>query len=445
MARRLQVGAHVPEERPIAILMGPFAEFVAARASGGIVLLVAALVALVWANSPWWPLYQRLQDFHIEIGWSDHAVSHSLHYWINDGLMTIFFLLVGLEIKRELLVGELSAPRKAALPIAAALGGVIFPALIYAALNFGGAGQRGWGIPMATDIAFAVGAIALLGSRVPGPLGVFLTALAIVDDLVAVVVIAVFYTDEIHFIPFALAGFVFAFLILLNRLGVAQPIAYAIPGVLLWAAVLQSGVHATISGVLLAITIPSRRFFNPKEFLDRSRKLLGEFEQTIQEGEEREEAIEALESASQHVEPPLHRIERALAPWVSLGIMPLFAFVNAGVRIVNHPWTAYVNPVTAGVLLGLLFGKPAGIILFSWITSRLGLSALPDQVRWKHIHGASWLAGIGFTMSLFVGGLAFGQTELLDLAKVGILAGSTVAGITGSFLLLRATRNNQDA
>ncbi len=433
---------NLPERRPVAILTRPLSLFASARASSGIVLLAAALAALIWANSPWWQSYDHLWEFRIGLGYQGLEVFRPLLFWINDGLMTIFFLLVGLEIKREVSSGELASFRRAAFPIAAALGGVLAPALIYAGFNAGRAGSAGWGIPMATDIAFVSGVMAILGRRIPTGLAVFLTALAIVDDIFAVMVIAVFYTSAIHWIALAAAGALMLVLLLMNRLGVAEPLAYALPGALLWMAVLRSGVHATIAGVLLAMVIPGTRFLDPVEFLKRGTRLMNEFATALEEGDQREEIVEQIESACRHVEPPLHRMEQALRPWVAMVIMPLFAFANAGVRIVGGQPHGFSNAVTVGVLLGLFLGKPAGIMLFSFASTRLRVAERPLNVTWPHIHGAAWLAGIGFTMSLFVGGLAFRSLSaenlaLLSDAKVGIFSASLLAGVTGSAMLLR--------
>ena len=421
-----------PERRPVAILIRPLALFASAQASSGIVLLTAAVAAILWANSPWWNSYVHLWEFRIGFGYQQQEIFRPLHFWINEGLMTLFFLFAGLEIKRELLTGELASVRRAAMPIAAALGGVLCPALIFTALNHGTPGQDGWGVPMATDIAFVAGVLALLGKRIPAGLAVFLTALAIVDDLFAVLVIAVFYTNSVHWVSLGAGMLLLVVLFVMNRLGVAEPAAYAIPGVLLWLAVLQSGVHATIAGVLLAAMIPGRRFLDPQEFLNRSRAVLSQFELEEDSSERREELVECLETSCQHVEPPLHRTEKALQHWVNLLIMPLFAFANAGVRFVDVNTQEFLTPVTFGVLFGLLLGKPIGILLFSFLSARLRLAERPAGVSWAHIHGAGWLGGIGFTMSLFIGGLAFTHSALLDHAKVGIFSSSILAGMLGS-------------
>jgi NhaA family Na+:H+ antiporter len=422
----------------------PFQEFAGREASGGILLLACTLVALVWANSPWAHLYTALWHTPFTVGLGSFNLSNELHFWVNDALMAVFFFVVGLEIKRELLAGELASPRQAALPILAALGGVVVPALLYSFLNSNGPGARGWGIPMATDIAFAIGVMALLGDRVPLGLKVFLTALAIVDDIAAVLVIAVFYTAHLVWGALGIAAFCLLLALAANRLGVRHPLPYALIGVVLWMSVLQSGIHATIAGVLLAFTIPSRTVINQREFLDYGRAVLNHFESAsatepfdILSDIEQQTAIEALEDACEKVKPPLHRLESALHPWVTFLIMPLFALANAGVSLSGDLGQIMIQPITLGVALGLMLGKPIGVTLTSWLGVRIGLASLPEKVSWKHIHGAGWLAGIGFTMSLFMTGLAFTDDVRLTAAKLGILVASLCAGIVGSVILVR--------
>jgi NhaA family Na+:H+ antiporter len=370
-------------------------------------------------------------------------ISLTLHDWINDGLMAVFFLLVGLEIKRELLIGELSSPRQAALPLAAAVGGMLLPAALYAVMNLGGAGARGWGIPMATDIAFALGVLTLLGPRVPTGLKVFLTALAIVDDMGAVVVIALFYTSTIAWGAILMAALAMMSLLALNRLGVRHLVPYLVAGLALWGALLSSGIHATIAGVLLALAIPSRTRINALEFSTQARMLLDEFDRSetgdllVLTSKGQQEALYGLDVASSRVQAPLLRLEQVLHGPVSLFIMPLFALANAGVAFEGLGGVV-TDRVTLGVVLGLLVGKPAGVMLFSWLVVRLRVAQLPAGVSWRSLHGSAWLAGIGFTMSLFVGGLAFGEGPLLNAAKVGILAGSVIAGSIGWFLTRRS-------
>ena len=433
-----------PEKTPIVTLARPFQEFAGRETSGGILLLACTLIALVWANSPWAQSYTALWHTRFAISLASFNLSKDLHFWVNDALMAVFFFVVGLEIKRELRAGELASPRQAALPILAALGGVVVPALFYTAFNATGPGARGWGIPMATDIAFAIGAMALLGDRVPLGLKVFLTALAIVDDIAAVLVIAVFYTADLAWGALGVAAFCLLMALTANRLGVRHPLPYALIGVVLWMTVLQSGIHATIAGVLLAFMIPSRTAVNQRDFLQHGRAVLDHFERAAQTEPfnilsdiEQQIAVDALEDACEKVQPPLHRLEHALHPWVTFLIMPLFALANAGVSFSGDLGTIVAQPITLGVVLGLLLGKPIGVALAAWLAVRLGMASLPENVSWRHIHGAGWLAGIGFTMSLFMTDLAFTDDAHLTAAKLGILIASLCAGIVGSVILVR--------
>jgi NhaA family Na+:H+ antiporter len=440
-----------PTAAPILRLARPFQEFAARETSGGALLLICTGAALLWANSPWANSYTALWHAPFTVGFESVHLSRELHFWVNEALMAVFFFVVGLEIKRELLAGELASPRQAALPILAAVGGVLVPALLYTALNAGGPGARGWGIPMATDIAFAIGAMALLGNRVPLGLKVFLTALAIVDDIAAVLVIAVFHTHELAWGAVALAVVCLLAALAANRLGVRHPLPYALIGAVLWMTVLQSGVHATIAGLLLAFMIPSRTAIHQRAFLQHGRALLDYFEKAaetepfdILSDAEQQTAIEALEDACEKVQPPLHRLERGLHPWVTFLIMPLFALANAGVPLSGEPGKIAVQPVTLGVMIGLVLGKPIGVTLAAWLAVRLGAAKLPDRVSWRHIHGAGWLAGIGFTMSLFMADLAFAGDARLVSAKLGILMASLCAGIIGSAILMRKPRVRAD-
>jgi Na+:H+ antiporter, NhaA family len=426
-------------------------EFIHDEAFGGILLLVCAFTALIWANSPWGATYDALWATELTLGTVHFHLTESLHHWVNDGLMAIFFFVVGLEIKRELLVGELASPRRAALPAIAALGGVLVPAVIYSLLNRGTTGGDGWGIPMATDIAFALGLLALLGDRIPLGLKVFLTALAIVDDIVAVMVIAVFYTAQVHWQALGLAVLILAALIGANRLGLRRPEVYAVLGLALWAAVIESGVHATVAGILLAFTIPASTRINPSAFLARSRAILQDFERagrgndsgvSILTNGARQEALAELEDAVEGAGAPLQRMEHVLHPWVAFAIVPLFALANAGVRIEGDLGAVLGNRLTLGVVLGLVLGKQIGVTLGAWLAVRSGLTELPEGVRWRQIYGAGWLAGIGFTMSLFVADLAFAdaaEAPLLTSAKLGILGASLLAGLGGWVVLNRSS------
>jgi NhaA family Na+:H+ antiporter len=377
----------------------------------------------------------------VTIGPAGAALTLSVHAWVNDALMSIFFFLVGLEIKREFLVGELASRRTATLPIAAALGGMVVPAILYASVNAGGPSGSGWGIPMATDIAFALGILALLGGRVPIGLKVFLAALAIVDDLGAVLVIALFYTPHFAWTPLAWAGGILAVLVVLNRMGARRTTTYAVLGILLWLAVLASGVHATVAGVLLALAVPARTRIDEDEFMRRAAASLDDFRAASTEDTSlltnrgQQEAVHALVSAVDEAQAPLQRMEHALQGVVAFIILPLFALANAGVPLAGSG--ALRNSIALGIVLGLVVGKPLGITLASWLAVRSGLADLPAGVGWRALHGAAWLGGIGFTMSLFIAGLAFADAAHLDTAKLGILAASLVAGSIG-WLLLRA-------
>ncbi|HUH11615.1 MAG TPA: Na+/H+ antiporter NhaA [Longimicrobiales bacterium] len=428
-----------------AILLRPFQRFFGLEAASGILLLLAAVVALVWANSPWSASYFHLWETHLVVGLGDFVLDKSLHHWINDGLMAVFFFVVGLEIKREVLVGELASPKAAALTVAAAVGGMAAPAAIYAVVNAGGPGSAGWGIPMATDIAFALGVLALLGSRVPLALKVFVTAIAIVDDLGAVVVIALFYTAEIWWAALGIGLVVLVLLMAVNRMGIRAPTPYVLLGIVLWVALLQSGIHATIAGVLLALTIPARRLINAPEFLRQAELYVAEFAEDAQPGRteptpDQRDAIHSLELAAEHVETPLTRLEHALHPWVAFFVMPVFALANAGVSLGGDVGAVMGSPVTLGVILGLFVGKQVGILAFAWAAVRTGLATLPGSVGWRQVWGVSLLCGIGFTMSLFIASLAFADPTRLDAAKIGILAASLVSGVGGAVVLLRAGR-----
>jgi len=424
-------------------LFTAFQRFARAEAFSGVLLLLCAVAGLAWANSPWQITYEELwHGTTLGFAMGDVRLELDLLHWVNDGLMAVFFLLVGLEIKRELLLGELARPRLAALPIAAALGGMLAPAGIYLTLNAGGAGARGWGVPVATDIAFALGVMAILGRRVPTALKVFITALAIVDDMGAVVVIAVFYTSGVALGALAAAG---AFLVALmgaNRAGVRSIWVYAVLGLGLWLAILQSGVHASIAGVALAMTVPARvpakRGWSPWWV----RRVVWEFKSLGLGWARAAEAVRAPRTSAAEDPPsgavaaPMERMEHALEPWVAYGIMPVFALANAGVALGTAGGVDIFDPVTLGVILGLMVGKPVGITLAAWAAVRAGLAHLPRGVDGRQILGAGMVGGIGFTMSLFIAALAFGQTAMLADAKLGVLGGSLVSGALG-YLVLR--------
>ena len=436
------------KKETVEILLKPINDFLHQEASGGIILIIFTVLALAWANSPWFESYHHLWHTHLAVALGNLLTfDYSIHHWINDGLMVIFFFTVGLEIKRELLVGELSSRQKASLPIAAALGGMIVPAALYAVFNAGGEGAGGWGIPMATDIAFVVGIMALLGPRVPLTLKVFVLALAIADDIGAVLVIAIFYTSEISIAALIVAVVVLLILALLNKLGTKSLIPYTILGIILWVAFLKSGVHATIAGVLLAFTIPASARYNTKRFSDKTRYLLDRFDATGEHGknvlsnEGRQTDVMAIEENCKKILTPLQRFEHGLHPWVSFFIIPLFALANAGVTFAAMDVIgAITSPVSVGIIVGLFIGKQVGIFGFSWLALKLKWGSLPEGVNWKKLYAAGILAGIGFTMSLFIAGLAFTGESLIELSKIGVLSGSLISGITG-YVLLKSALN----
>jgi NhaA family Na+:H+ antiporter len=370
----------------------PFKDFFRSEQIGGVILIVCVIVSLIIANSNLGAAFENLLTTKIGFSSSAIVLEYSVSLWINDGLMAIFFLLVGLEIKREIIEGELSSPQKAAMPIFAALGGMIVPAIIYALMNSGTPTIHGWGIPMATDIAFALGVISLLGKRVPSSLKIFLAALAIADDLGAILVIAIFYTNELHWMQLLYSTGILIVLIALNRFGVKKLIYYIIPGIFLWYFVHHSGIHATIAGVLLALTIPTN---------------------TVKD------------------ESPLEKLEHLLVRPVNFLIMPIFALANTNIRFENKMIDGLSSPLGLGIICGLALGKPIGVSLFSWLSVKLGIAKLPNKVNWKHIFGLGLLAGIGFTMSVFIALLSFNSIEYQIQAKFAIIVSSVLAGISG--------------
>jgi Na+:H+ antiporter, NhaA family len=439
-----------PTARPVLAvrLSQPFRQFAEWQASGGVVLLLAAAIAMAIANSNWHHGVETFWETSLSLGFGDARFSLTLREWISDGLMAIFFLLVGLEIKSELLVGELSSLRSASLPLAAALGGMLVPALIYLAFNHGAPGAPGWGIPTATDIAFALGVLALLGPRVPPALTIFLAALAIADDLGAVLVISLFYghAPDAGWL-LACAG-VLGALIAANAAGVAWKSVYALLGLILWYCVLRSGVHSTVAGVLLALTIPARSRIEPAAFEEEARQRIDEF--AVASGEDdrpvlsnggQQRALAALEGAVEDAQPPLAQMRHVLHAPVNFWIMPLFALANAGVQLSpGASGDPLVGPVSIGVALGLIVGKPIGILLATFIATRLG-AQLPTGASWPTIAGVACLAGIGFTMSLFVAGLAFPGSALVAQAKLGIVSASLIAGVIGAAVVWWTTRS----
>ena len=416
--------------------------FLQQESTGGFLLFGAAVAAMIIANSPLADGYFDFLHTHAGISVGNFHLDMSLAHWINDGLMAIFFLLVGLEIKRELMVGELSSPAKAAFPAIGALGGMLVPAGIYLAINMADGGKaHGFGIPMATDIAFALGFLMLLGKRVPLALKVFLVSLAVIDDLGAILIIAVAYSSNLDWGSLGIAGLTVAGLIMLNAGGVKKLTPYLLLGVILWYFVFQSGIHATIAGVLLALTIPVRQKISPEEFVDTCKLELDTFggaeskrKNTLLTSEQ-QEAVEKIGAAYEHVQNPLLRLEHSLHPISAFFIMPVFALANAGVAMGGD--IEMVQPITLGIIAGLLIGKPLGVIGLTWLASKIGLVAKPASCQWNHIIGAGLLAGVGFTMSIFITGLAFTDAGSIDSAKLAIVGTSLLAGIVGVLFLLK--------
>ena len=419
-----------------------FQQFLHLEVSGSLVLLAATIAALVVANSPLSDGFSEFWEIELSIEVGSFHIAETLLYWINDALMALFFFVVGLEIKREFIAGELSSARQAALPIVAAVGGMVVPAAVYLAVNAGSAGAGGWGVPMATDIAFALGVLALLGSRVPPGLKVFLTALAIADDIGAVLVIAIFYTDAILWDWLGVAVGLLLLLAFLNAIHVESPVPYFLVGSVVWFAFLHSGVHATIAGVLVAFAIPSRARTQPVQFVQWARGKLDEIQDVdvpgahVLETDDQQLCAMEIQSEARFMQAPLQRLMHGLHPVTTFVVLPLFALANAGVALSGEGLGDLVSPVGLGVALGLLVGKPVGITVFAWGIVRSGLASLPAGVTWRHVHGAAWLGAIGFTMSLFVSGLAFDDGGMLTQAKLAVLAASVVAG-AGGYLILR--------
>jgi Na+:H+ antiporter, NhaA family len=413
--------------------------FIREESFGGFLLIAVTIVALIWANSGFYDLYHKL--FHdVNLGFSagSFELKKSLHYWINDGLMAIFFFMVGLEIKREVIAGELSTLKKAALPIGAAIGGMVVPALIYAAIHINSPETiRGWGVPMATDIAFALGLLSLLGNRVPVSLKIFLTALAIADDLGAILVIAIFYTESINITGLITAVIFLAVLLAANRLGVRRTSFYALVGFLgVWMSFLLSGVHATIAGVLIALTIPVRTRITEKKYIEVLSVLLDRFRREKPNDvslltPEQAHLVSGIEKLSNDANTPLQKLEHALHPITAFIILPVFALANAGVHIQGNILDMIFHPVSLGIVAGLVLGKLVGISLFSRLMVMFKIAQLPQGVTWKHIYGAGMMAGIGFTMSIFISGLAFINEEMQQIAKVGIFTASIISAIAG--------------
>ena len=375
-------------------------DFMQKESAGGITLIFAAFAALVIANSPLLGAYKSWLDIPIVAGFGGFVIDKPLLLWVNDGLMAVFFFLIGLEVKREVLDGQLSSWNKASLPLIAAIGGMAIPALVFLAINSGHPDNTaGWAIPAATDIAFALGILALLGPRVPVALKALLLAIAVIDYIGAITIIALFYTGEIDTGYLMMGGAVFIAMLVVGRFIVASSIPYVLLAILIWAFILKSGVHATLAGVAAALTVPM---------------------------------------AARNGERPLEHVEHALHPWVAFLVIPIFGFANAGVALIGLDPMDALAPLPLGIALGLLIGKQAGILGFAWLAVKTGIASLPERVNWRQIHGLSLFAAIGFTMSLFIGNLAFASPEQVDAVKLGVLSGSTIAAIAGFFLLRSA-------
>jgi NhaA family Na+:H+ antiporter len=417
----------------------PIQDFFRREAASGILLLVAAAAALVWANSPASGLYRSLFDHPLLLGSGDTVARFTVREFINDGLMTIFFFVVGMEIKRELVVGELRTPARALLPLIAAVGGMVVPACIYVALNRGGPGMVGWAIPMATDIAFCIGCLTLLKERVPHALVVFLTALAIFDDMGGILVIAFFYGSGLH-VSWLVGALVLCLgLFALNRLHVGNGLVYAAGGVALWYALHHGGIHATLAGVVLGLLIPARSERPVREVLAELHAHTEGLVRTSPDEDLDNAQLLAIEEKLEDLEPPLNRFVHVLHPVVAFFIMPVFALANSGVSLAGMRLADLAQPIPLGATLGLFLGKQLGIFVFTLAAVRLGVSSIPGNASRVKLYGVSVVAGIGFTVALFIGGLAFTEPRLLDQAKLGILLGSLLSGVVG-FLVLRATR-----
>jgi NhaA family Na+:H+ antiporter len=426
---------HLPN-RPIQRLQRPLQAFTHIESASGVILLICTAVALLAANSPYAETYDAFWHQKLRFAVGDLSLTHSLAHWINDGLMAIFFFVIGLEIKREMVIGELSDRRKVALPVAAAIGGVVAPVLIYLALQHGEAGERGWAVPMATDIAFVVGCMSLLGKRVPRGLSILMLSLAIVDDLMAVLVIAVFYTESISGIWLAGALVGLAAIVMMSRLGVRSIGIYVIAGSWVWLCTLESGVHPTVAGVLVGLLTPVHPWIGGERFLGFLRHVNDTLRKPETSIERARELVVDLSFASREAVSPLVRLETALHPWVAFVIMPLFALANAGVAI---ELDRIAEPVSLAVASGLVLGKSIGIFGASWLTVKLGWATRPEGVTWPVLFGAAFLGGIGFTMALFIASLGL-AAELLVSAKIGIILGSFVSAVLGMLILSVVTK-----
>ena len=428
-----------------------FEEFFHSEVSGSVALMVSAVAALIWANSPWSESYFDLARTYIGISWGGETFKLSLQHWINDGLMVVFFFVIGLEVKRELVLGELSSLDKAILPVSAAIGGMVVPALVYVAVHFAGGaadpeGLDGWGIPMATDIAFALGILSLFGKRVPLSLKVFLTALAIADDLGAILVIALFYTESINTTGLAVAAVFLVLIFIAARLRMRSLAAYSLLAIGGWAGLFASGIHATVGGIVVAMLVPVTAQLDPKQFFKQSREGLDDLERakisrsSMVSDKQQLRALNRLYLTVEDMRPAGIALEHLCHPLQVWLILPLFAFFNAGVALDSEVLSGAVNPITVGVFGGLVLGKPVGVLLFSWLAVKTGKASLPDSVTWLHLLGVGCLAGVGFTMSIFISDLAFSEPLTQSWSKVAILVASVSSGLLGYLVLRVATR-----
>ncbi|MDN3588481.1 Na+/H+ antiporter NhaA [Pedobacter aquatilis] len=434
---------------PIEKIVAPVSRFVHLEYTSGIVLLISVVIAIIWANSSFSPSYHHLWETHFMVGFAGHVLDKPLHIWINDGLMALFFFVIGLELKREFMEGELSSFSKAILPMTAALGGMVVPAGIYYLINRNTDAGHGWGIPMATDIAFALALLSMAGKNIPGSIKVFLSALAVADDLGAVLVIAFFYTGQVNFAALGVAGIFLLFLIIGNAIGIRNSAFYLILGLVVWIGFLLSGVHATLAGVLVAFTIPARTRIDEGVYSSTLKKLNEDFDREIPSNSslttpDQHRTIQQVKHLSLAAETPLQKIEHSLHPYVAFLIMPLFALANSGIIIGSDFFSAIINPVSIGVSAGLVVGKFTGILFFCFLMVKMGLAKLPSGGNWQHMMGIALLAGIGFTMSLFISGLAFTNPVYGEQAKYGILIASVLSGVLGTFVLRTIGRNKKN-
>ncbi len=443
---RLRAPWSQTERRIPRSIVQPLQSFLSTERAGAILLLAAAVAALAWANSPWNESYDRLWATPLTIRLGSWSVSEDLRHWINDALMAVFFYVVGLEIKRELVTGELRDRRAAVLPIVAALGGMVVPALLYLAFNAGGEGANGWGVPMATDIAFAVGVLAIVGKGLPGSLKAFLLTLAIVDDIGAIVVIAIFYSGGVAIVPLGLALAGLGLIVVLQRLEVRWTVVYVVLGIAVWLATFESGVHATIAGVALGLMTPATPFQRPRAVSDEARRVADQTMDDPAPPDADADSWLSLAALSREAVSPLARAEHLLHPWTSYLVIPLFALANAGVSLGGAALrSALTSPVAVGIVMGLVLGKTLGIGLTTLAATRTGLARLPEGVTHLHLLGVAAIAGIGFTVSLFITGLAFRDPAVQAAAKVGILVASVLAGCLGSIILILARRSASGA